>query len=242
MNVQILIPARMASSRLPGKPLVDIGGQPMLVRVAEAARSAGLGEPVIAAGDAEIADSMAALGFHAVLTPPDLPSGTDRIANALQQLDTDPDIVINVQGDLPDIDATMIRGAADVLQQMPKAQMSTLAAPIAEDSSDFRDSNVVKAVLSPAKDDLFRAIYFSRACVPHGAGVHYHHVGIYGYRADALRRFVALPPTALEFQERLEQLRALEDGMMIGVKLVDRVPIGVDSPDDLARARALFEG
>lgn len=242
MKTQILIPARMAASRLPGKPLADICGKSMLERVAEAARSADLGEPVIAAGDVEIVDAMSSAGYKVVLTPPDLSSGTDRIAHALDQLGTDPDIIINLQGDLPDIDGAMIRAAAEVLAEMPQADISTLAASITEDSPDFRDSNVVKAVLSPTGSGLYRALYFSRAPVPHGNGTHYHHVGIYGYRAKALQRFVSLPPSGLEFQERLEQLRALEDGMVVGVKLVNRVPIGVDSPADLARARALFKG
>lgn len=240
MNVQILIPARMASSRLPGKPLLDIGGKPMLVRVGEAALAAGLGEPVIAAGDAEIVEAMTAHGFRVLLTPPELPSGTDRIAHALAQLGTAPDVVINLQGDLPDIDGDMIRAVAHVLAEMPDADMATLVAPVT-DEAEFRDSNVVKAALSPVGEDLYRALYFSRAAIPHGRGAHFHHIGIYGYRAEALQRFVSLPPSPLEFQERLEQLRALEAGMVIGAKAVKRVPIGVDSPADLLRARRLLE-
>jgi 3-deoxy-manno-octulosonate cytidylyltransferase (CMP-KDO synthetase) len=237
----VIIPARMASTRLPGKPLADIAGQPMIVHCWRRAVEADVGPVIVACAEREIADAVEAVGGTAVLTAPDLPSGSDRAAAALAAIDPDQayDAVVNLQGDLPTLDPAAVRAAYAALAT-PGVDIATLACPIAEDD-ERGDPNVVKAViaLQPGAAQG-RALYFSRATVPSGAGEHYHHIGLYAFRRAALTRFVALPVSGLEARERLEQLRALEAGMRIDVALVDTVPLGVDTPADLERARALL--
>jgi len=239
MKPVVIIPARMASTRLPNKPLADIGGVPMIVRVWAQAMQAGVGPVVVAAAEDEIADAVERAGGHAVLTHPDLPSGSDRIYAALQLVDPAGryDTVINCQGDLPALDPAQIRAAAEAL---PGHDIATLAAPIT-DEADRGNPAVVKAVVAWEPDGRKgRALYFSRATVPTGPGEHFYHVGLYAYRRAALERFVALPPSPLEQREKLEQLRALEAGMSIAVARVDAVPLSVDTPEDLEHARKLL--
>ena len=241
MNPIVVIPARLASTRLPRKPLALIGREPMIVHVWRRAIAAAVGPVVVAAADAEIADAVAAAGGRAILTRPDHPSGSDRAFEALTVLDPDGrhDVVVNLQGDLPLIDPASIRAALGPLADAA-VDIATLAAPIL-DASERDAASVVKIATAFAPGaTVARALYFSRLPVPWGDGPHYHHIGIYAYRRAALARFVALPPGQLERRESLEQLRALEAGMQIAVALVDTVPFGVDTPDDLARARALF--
>lgn len=236
-----MIPARMASTRLPGKPLADICGLPMIVQVMHRAREAGTGRVVVAAAEAEVARAVEAAGGEAVMTDPDLPSGSDRIMAALEAIDPEGhhDIIINVQGDLPTLDPALIR-RADELVRADGVDISTLAAEIAVEE-ERTNPNVVKAVIAlPGGGRSGRALYFTRATVPWGEGPHFHHIGLYAYRRAALARFVSLPPSPLEKREKLEQLRALEAGMRIEVAVVDTVPLGVDTPADLERARALL--
>jgi len=239
----ILIPARMKSIRLPGKPLADIGGQPMIVQVWRRAMEAGLGPVWVAAAEAEIAEAVTKAGGAAVLTDPDHPSGSDRIFEALRKIDPAGrhDAIVNLQGDLPTIDPAVIRRVADPLAD-DAVDIATLAVAITRDS-ERADLNVVKAVAAFDAANgvrIARALYFSRATVPANDGPYYHHVGIYAYRRAALERFVALPPGVLERREKLEQLRALEAGMRIDVALVDTLPLGVDTPAELERARAIL--
>lgn len=241
MNPILLIPARLASTRLPAKPLADIGGVPMIVRVLRQAEAAGLGPVAVAAGEAEIAAAVKAAGGQAVLTDPDLPSGSDRIHAALEKLDPGcrHDVVINLQGDLPALDPAQIRAVAAALADSG-ADIATLAAQIT-DPSERDNPSVVKAVVAWDKDEKRgRALYFTRATAPTGEGPLFHHVGIYAYRRDALTRFVGLPPSPLEMREKLEQLRALEANMSIAVARVDSVPLSVDTPADLERARKIL--
>ncbi len=235
----VLIPARMASTRLPGKPLADIGGVPMIVRVWRQAVAAGVGQVAVAAAEREIADAVEAAGGTAVLTAPGLASGSDRIFAALEALDPGAahDVVINLQGDLPALDPQAIRAVAEALAATG-ADIATLAAEIDNDA-DRANPNVVKPVVAwDADGRRGRALYFTRARAPHGEGPLFHHVGIYAFRRAALKRFVALAPSPLEKREKLEQLRALEAGMTIAVARVDEVPLSVDTPEDLERARA----
>jgi len=239
----ILIPARMKSTRLPGKPLADIGGQPMIVQVWRRAMEAGLGPVCVAAAEPEIAEAVTKAGGNAVLTDPDHPSGSDRIFEALRKIDPGSrhDAIVNLQGDLPTIDPAIIRRVVDPLAD-DAVDIATLAVAITRDAERV-DPNVVKAVAAfdqAAGKSIARALYFSRATVPANEGPHYHHVGIYAYRRAALERFVALPPGVLERREKLEQLRALEAGMRIDVALVDTLPLGVDTPAELERARAIL--
>lgn len=241
MNPILLIPARLASTRLPAKPLADIGGVPMIVRVLRQAEAAGLGPVAVAAGEAEIAAAVKAAGGQAVLTDPDLPSGSDRIHAALEKLDPGcrHDVVINLQGDLPALDPAQIRAVAAALADSG-ADIATLAAQIT-DPSERDNPSVVKAVVAWDKDaKRGRALYFTRATAPTGEGPLFHHVGIYAYRRDALTRFVGLPPSPLEMREKLEQLRALEANMSIAVARVDSVPLSVDTQADLERARKIL--
>jgi len=241
VNPVVIIPARMASARLPGKPLADIGGVPMIVRVWARAMEAGVGPVIVAAAEEEIADAVERAGGHAVLTHPDLPSGSDRVFAALEGVDPVNesghgryDTVINCQGDLPDLDPAQLRA---VVEALPGHDVATLAAPII-DEADRANPAVVKAVVAWEADGRKgRALYFSRATVPTGPGDHFYHVGIYAYRRQALARFVGLRPSQLELRERLEQLRALEAGMSIAVAKVDSVPLSVDTPEDLEYAR-----
>ncbi|MEK9922490.1 MAG: 3-deoxy-manno-octulosonate cytidylyltransferase [Rhodospirillales bacterium] len=229
----IVIPARMQATRLPGKPLAEINGRPMIAHVIDRAKEADIGPVVVAAAENEIAEAAEQYGAKAVLTDPDLPSGSDRIKAALDSLDKDRnhDIVINVQGDIPTISPLSIRAALTALEE-PSVDISTLVAEI-KNQEELLNPNVVKAVLAASG----RALYFSRALVPTGSGPVYHHIGLYGYRRKALERFVQLQPSPLELRERLEQLRALEDGMVISAAVVDDIPLGVDDRDDLERAR-----
>ena len=237
----IVVPARMASTRLPGKPLADIHGEAMIVHVWRRAVEAGIGPVVVACAEPEIARAVAAAGGRAVLTDPDHPSGTDRVFEAVCAVDPQGrhDVVINLQGDLPTLDPALVGVVAGLLDD-PAVDISTLAAVIA-DPAEVAAPSVVKAVVPlPSGRRAGRALYFSRAAVPAGEGPYLHHIGIYGYRRAALERFVALPPGVLEMREKLEQLRALEAGMRIEVALVDTIPLGVDTPADLERARALL--
>ena len=240
-NPILVIPARMASTRLPGKPLADIEGAPMIVHVWRRAREAALGPVIVACAEREIAAAVEAAGGKAVLTKPDHPSGSDRIFEAVMQLDParQYDVVVNVQGDLPLIEPNAIRAAFAPLAEAA-VDIATLAAPI-ENDEELGNPSVVKIAAGFAPGvGVARALYFSRLPVPSGGGTHYHHIGLYAYRRAALERFVALPPSPLEKRESLEQLRALEAGMRIDVALVDTVPFGVDTPADLARARELM--
>jgi 3-deoxy-manno-octulosonate cytidylyltransferase (CMP-KDO synthetase) len=237
----VLIPSRLASTRLPNKPLADLHGAPMIIQVWRRAMEAKLGPVVVACGDQAIYDAVKAAGGEAVMTDPDHPSGSDRIFEALQKLDPAGkyDSIVNLQGDLPTLDPALPRAAFELLAD-PAVDLSTLACAIKE-PAEKTDPNVVKAVVSPnAKGNGGRALYFTRATAPHGEGPLYHHIGLYAYRRDALERFVALPPSALEKREKLEQLRALEAGMRIEVAFVDTVPLGVDTPADLEKARKLL--
>lgn len=243
MNPIVLIPARMASTRLPDKPMADIAGQPMIVRVWRQAVAAKAGPVVVAAAERAIADAIARAGGRAVLTAPELPSGSDRIFAALEAVDAQRahDVVINLQGDLPALDPAYVRAVADTLAATG-ADIATLAAEI-DDPADFDNPAVVKPVVAWEADGRRgRALYFTRARAPSGDGPLFHHVGIYAFRREALARFVALPPSPLEKREKLEQLRALEAGMSIAVARVDSVPLSVDTPADLEKARRLLAG
>ncbi len=238
-NALILIPARMASTRLPGKPLADIGGLPMIVHVLRRAESAGIGPAVVATDSTEIASAVAAARGRAMLTRSDHPSGSDRIFEALELIDPQRRVavVVNVQGDEPALDPADIRAAVDVLAD-GAADIGTLAAEI-KTEEQRNDTNVVKAIGQPVAPRRLQARTFTRANAT-GPGPHYHHVGLYAYRRAALERFVKLPPSENEKRERLEQLRALDAGMRIDIAIVDGVPLGVDTPEDLAKARTLL--
>ena len=237
MHPLVLIPARLASTRLPRKPLADIHGEPMIAHVWRRALEADVGEVVVAADDPAIVQAIEALGGRAVLTRADHVSGSDRIAEALARLDPDRrhDVVVNVQGDLPTIEPEPVRAATALLAD-PEVAISTLATPIRRDE-ERDDPNVVKAIGAQLSERRLRALYFTRATAPWGPGELLHHIGLYAYRREALERFVGLPPSPLEQRERLEQLRALEAGMRIDIALVDVAPLGVDTPEDLERAR-----
>ncbi|MER9116285.1 3-deoxy-manno-octulosonate cytidylyltransferase [Mesorhizobium sp. M0954] len=240
MSTLILIPARMASTRLPGKPLADIAGTPMIVHVALRAAEAGLGRVVVATDTQGVAEAVRAYGFEAVMTRADHETGSDRIFEALTILDPGNSVetIVNVQGDLPTIDPLVI-GAALKPFENAAVDIATLCVEIVRDE-EKTNPNVVKLVGSPLSTTRLRALYFTRATAPWGEGPLYHHIGLYAYRRAALERFVALRPSPLERRERLEQLRALEAGMRIDAEIVQSVPLGVDTPDDLERARALL--
>lgn len=230
----------MASTRLPGKPLADVGGRPMIVEVARRALAAGVGPVIVATDSTEVAEAVTAAGHRAVMTSPDHASGSDRIFEALNVSGHGGTarVVVNVQGDLPTIDPAQIRQAVDLLDDAA-VDIGTLAAEIHLEA-ERTSPNVVKVVGSPLSPTRLRALYFTRATAPWGEGPLYHHIGLYAYRREALERFVAAPPSALESRERLEQLRALEMGMRIDVEIVGGVPLGVDVPEDLERARAML--
>lgn len=241
----VLIPARLASTRLPNKPLADIHGKPMIVHVLDRAREAAVGPVVVAAAEAEVVEAVEAAGGRAVLTDPDLPSGSDRIHQALLRIDPQAryDLIVNLQGDLPTLDPELIRAVLSPLAD-PAVDIGTLAVEI-EDAQERDNPNVVKPVCAFAeKASIARALYFTRCSAPWDGGDPqkplYHHIGIYAYRRAALDRFVALPPSPLELREKLEQLRALEAGMRVDVARVDTLPLGVDTPADLERARSLL--
>ena len=237
----VLIPARMAATRLPGKPLLDIAGLPMIVHVLRRAEAARIGRVVVATDAPDIARAVTAHGGEAVMTRADHPSGSDRIFEALEALDPSREIdtIINVQGDLPTIDPGDIRAVLAPLDD-PAVDIATLAAVIRKDE-EHTNPNVVKVIGSPVGATRLKALYFTRATAPYGDGPRYHHIGLYAYRRNALARFVALPPSPLEIREKLEQLRALEAGMRIDVTVVDTVPLGVDTPHDLETARRMLE-
>lgn len=240
MSTLILIPARMASTRLPGKPLAEIAGRPMIVHVAERAGESGLGRVVVATDTEAVAESVRAHGFEAVMTRADHELGSDRIFEALTLVDPrgEVEIVVNVQGDLPTVHPATIQAALRPLENKA-VDIATLGVEIVEDE-ERNNPNVVKIVGSPLSLTRLRALYFTRATAPWGEGPLYHHIGLYAYRRAALERFVALKPSALERRERLEQLRALEAAMRIDAEIVQTVPLGVDTPHDLERAREIL--
>lgn len=235
----VLIPARLAATRLPGKPLAEIGGVPMIVQVWRRAREADVGPVAVATDDETVLAAVKDHGGEAVMTRADHPSGSDRIFEALGRLDPDGrrDVVVNLQGDLPTLEPASIRAALAPLAD-PCVDIATLAAEIVRDE-EKTDPNVVKVIGASVAERRLRALYFTRATTPWGPGPLFHHIGLYAWRRAALARFVALPPSPLERRERLEQLRALEHGLRIDVSLVDAVPLGVDTPADLERARRL---
>lgn len=237
----VLIPARMASTRLPGKPLADIAGAPMIVHVMRRAQEADIGPVVIATDSADVAEAIANTGGTVVMTRADHPSGSDRIHEALLTIDPHGhhDVIVNVQGDLPTINPDIIAAALRPLDDAA-VDIATLAALITRDEERF-EPGVVKAVGAQITPGHLRALYFTRATAPWGDGPLLHHIGLYAWRRSALQRFVALPPSLLEQREKLEQLRALEAGMRIDIVVVDDVPLGVDTPHDLERARAVLK-
>ncbi len=238
----VLIPARMASTRLPGKPLADIGGKPMIVQVALRAREAGAERIVVAVDDQRVFSAVANAGFDVMMTRDDHQSGSDRIFEALQKADPygKAEYVINVQGDLPTIEAETIRASLRPLENAA-VDIATLTVEIT-DEEEKTNSNVVKVVGSPLSETRLRALYFTRATAPYGDGPLYHHIGLYTYRRAALETFVSLAPSPLEKRERLEQLRALEAGMRIDAEIVRSMPLGVDTPHDLEKARKILAG
>ncbi len=240
MSTLILIPARLGSTRLPKKALADIAGKPMVVRVAERAALSEAGRVVVATDAEEILNAVTAAGFEAVMTSVEHQSGSDRIHEALHKVDPqgEAETIINVQGDLPTIEPETIRRALGPFET-PGCDIATLAAEI-RDEHERINPNVVKLVGSPIGPQRLHALYFTRATAPWGEGPHYHHIGLYAYRRESLERFVSLGPSVLERREKLEQLRALENGMRIDAEIVDTVPLGVDGPDDLARAREIY--
>jgi 3-deoxy-manno-octulosonate cytidylyltransferase (CMP-KDO synthetase) len=239
----VVIPARMHSTRLPGKPLVDIAGEPMIVHVWRRAMAAGIGRVVVATDTEEIVAAVRKVGGEAAMTRPDHASGSDRVFEAVNRVDPEGDfeVILNLQGDLPGMEPGLVRACLAPLQEKGP-QIATIAAEI-RSAADRTDPNVVKAVGSPTGvPGRLRALYFTRATAPAGEGPLYHHFGMYAYRRSALERFVSLRPSALEKREGLEQLRALEDGMRIDVTIVDSVPVEVNTPEDLERARRLLAG
>jgi 3-deoxy-manno-octulosonate cytidylyltransferase (CMP-KDO synthetase) len=241
-SVLILIPARMASTRLPAKPLADIGGKPMIVHVMRRAEQAGLGPVVVATDSEAIATAVEKADGRAVMTRADHATGSDRIFEALGVVDPEgrARIIVNVQGDLPTLAPADLRAALEPLSD-PAVDIATLAAEIG-DPAERSNPNVVKIVGSPIGPKRLRALYFTRASAPAGDGPLYHHIGLYAYRRDALARFVELPPSPLEQREKLEQLRAIEAGLRIDVALVESAPLGVDTAEDLETARRLLGG
>ena len=236
----VLIPARMAATRLPGKPLLDIAGLPMIVHVLRSAEAAQIGRVAVATDTAEIAEVVRSHGGEAVMTRADHPSGSDRIHEALGTLDPEgrTEIVVNLQGDFPTIRPDNIRSVLTPLAD-PAVDIATLAAEI-HTEEESTNPNVVKVIGSTVSSGRMRALYFTRATAPWGDGPRYHHIGLYAYRRPALQRFVGLPPSELELREKLEQLRAIEAGMRIDVAIVETVPRGVDTPPDLETARGIL--
>lgn len=256
-NAVIIIPARMASTRLPGKPLADIGGEPMIVQVWRRAMEAGVGPVFVACDDVRVEQAVKRAGGSAVMTRADHPSGSDRIFEALGKIDPAGahDIIINLQGDMPTLDPKLVNAVLAPLAE-PDVDIATLATEI-DNEADKGNAAVVKVVVSgrwsvvseekntdhwPLTTDHCKALYFSRATIPSGEGPHFHHIGIYAYRRAALEKFVTLPPSPLELREKLEQLRALEAGMRIGVSVVHTVPLGVDTQEQLEEARKILRG
>lgn len=236
----VVIPARLAATRLPNKPLADIHGKPMIVHVWQRAQESGVGRVLVATDSADIARAVEAAGGEAVMTRADHPSGSDRVFEAVEKADPEGlhDIVVNLQGDFPTIDPRAI--AVSILPLAdPAVDIATLAAVIV-DEDEMTAPSVVKLIGTTIAPARMRALYFTRATAPTGPGPLYHHVGLYAYRRKALARFVSLPPSPLEIREKLEQLRAIEAGMRIDVGVIDHVPRGVDTPGDLVLARELL--
>ncbi|HTK80528.1 MAG TPA: 3-deoxy-manno-octulosonate cytidylyltransferase [Rhizomicrobium sp.] len=241
MNPIVVIPARMAATRLPGKPLADIAGVPMIVRVWRQAMLSDVGPVIVAAAEREIADVIERAGGRAVLTSPELASGSDRVFAAVEAIDHHEtyDVVVNVQGDLPAVDPECIRASVEVLAPTG-ADIGTPAAEI-DNPADYDNPSVVKPIVSwDTTGARGRALYFTRARAPSGEGPLFHHIGVYAFKRAALSRFVKLEPSPLEKRERLEQLRAMEAGMIIAVARVKNVPISIDTPEDLERAREML--
>lgn len=237
----IVIPSRLKATRLPDKPLAMIGPEPMILHVWRRAVQAKAGPVIVACGDPEIADAIKKAGGDAVMTDPNLPSGSDRVHAAAEAFDPAGQypVVVNVQGDLPTLDPAIVAASLKPLEH-PEFDIGTPVALITK-PEELTDNAVVKpAVVFPPGAKVAAALYFSRNLIPSGDGAHYHHIGVYSFRRAALRKFVALKPTGLELRERLEQLRAIEHGMRIGAVLVDTIPLGVDTPADLDRARRLL--
>lgn len=242
INPIVIIPVRLGSTRLPQKPLALIEGKPMVEHVWRRACQADVGPVVVATDAMEIAQIIENLGGQTIMTDPELPSGSDRVFAALTQVDPKKNynVVINLQGDLPNIDPAAIRASINPLHSND-VDVATLAAVI-KDESELTNPNVVKIAMAlDAASKGGKALYFSRSMIPHGPGPHYHHIGLYAYRREILERFVTLAPSSLELQERLEQLRLLELGVRFGVELVDQIPVSVDTPEDLERARAALK-
>jgi 3-deoxy-manno-octulosonate cytidylyltransferase (CMP-KDO synthetase) len=240
-DILILIPARMASTRLPGKPLADIAGVPMIVHVWRRAMAAKLGRVWVATDAPAIAEAVERSGGAAVLTRSDHASGTDRIYEALHSVDPgrSADVIVNMQGDLPTLEPKSLVAAVAVLLEDRSVDIATLAAEITK-PQERSNPNVVKVVGTPVGPSRLRALYFTRVTAPAGDGPLYHHIGLYAFRRPVLERFVKLPPSPLEQREKLEQLRALEAGMRIDAAIVDTVPLGVDTAEDLETARAML--
>lgn len=240
MNPIILIPARIGSTRLPRKALADIAGKPMIVQVVERVKNTGI-RVVVATDDEDIKRATEAINIEAIMTNPECPSGSDRIYEALYQIDPQEtyDLIVNVQGDMPTLDPSIIHSALKLLEN-PAVDIATLAARIT-DEAEITDSSVVKPIIKWAEPSAYgQAINFSRTA-PEGADAYYHHIGLYAYRRTALKRFVSLPPSAREKTEKLEQLRALDNGMRIDIAVVDTVPLGVDTEESLLKARRFYE-
>ena len=240
----IVIPARMKATRLPDKPMADIHGEPMIVHCWRRAMAAEAGRVIVATDAEEIAKAIRSAGGEAVMTRADHESGSDRVFEAVSQVDPDinAEVVVNLQGDLPTLEPRLVNECIAPLDD-PAVHIATIAAEIT-DEEERTAPHVVKVVGTPqglARPNTLRALYFTRATAPYGDGPHYHHIGIYAFRRNALERFVSLRQSPLEAREKLEQLRALEDGMRIDVALVDTIPLGVDTPADLERARALLD-
>lgn len=238
----VLIPARMASTRLPDKPLADINGLPMIIQVAKRATEANVGRVIVAVDDQRVFDVVREAGFEVVMTRADHQSGSDRIFEAVQLVDPDgqAEFIINVQGDLPTIEPEVVRASLKPMEN-PDVDIATLTVEIT-DEHEKASPHVVKVVGSPISDTRLKALYFTRTTAPYGDGPLYHHIGLYTYRRAALERFVSMKPSVLEQREKLEQLRALEAGMRIDVEIVHSVPLGVDTPADLEKARAILAG
>jgi 3-deoxy-manno-octulosonate cytidylyltransferase (CMP-KDO synthetase) len=241
-DVLIIIPARMAASRLPGKPLADIAGTPMIVHVLRRVEAAAAGRVAVATDSTDIAAAVEKAGGQAVMTRADHPSGSDRIFEALAIMDRrrQARVIVNVQGDLPTLDPADLAAAVALIDDSA-VDVATLAAEITR-AEERTNPNVVKVVGSPVTPSRLRALYFTRATAPYGEGPLFHHIGLYAYRRQALEKFVALPPSPLERREKLEQLRLLEAGMRIDVAVVKSMPLGVDTPEDLAIARRVLAG
>jgi len=239
MSALIVIPARMKATRLPSKPLAEIGGVPMIVQVCRRAKESGVGKILVACDGEEIANAVRAAGFEAVVTDPEHPSGSDRIWEAIQKTGSSDDIIINLQGDVPTLEPLLLKELLQPLQN-PAVDIATLAAQITR-AEEHENPSVVKAIIALENgSNTGRALYFTRTCAPYGDGPRYHHIGVYAYRRAALESFVSLPPSPLEKREKLEQLRALEAGFRIDAVVVNTVPLGVDTPEDLERARKIL--